>query len=143
MLQFCECDKMKGMRLKQMKAFSFAATSGLRRLCWSAVCVLPAVMAAVICMPVSSTAAANAVSGRARHGEEIFKQRCIACHNKQPGDTSPFGPPNLNGIFRGPSPITTKQATTIIVNGKGTMPGWGSVLSKADISDVIAYLRTK
>lgn len=53
----------------------------------------------------------------------------------------PFGPPNLNGIFRGPSPMTTKEAEDTVVRGKGTMPGWGAVLSHSDVDDVVAYLK--
>jgi mono/diheme cytochrome c family protein len=92
---------------------------------------------------VSSASAADSGGAKARQGEAIFKQKCVACHNKQPGDTSPFGPPNLSGVFRGPTAITTKQATEIIINGKTVMPPFGSVLTKTDIDDLIAYLKTK
>jgi mono/diheme cytochrome c family protein len=133
------------MQLNQKEVFTSNSSPAnvLRRLSWSAVIVLPVVMTALVTLPPPTSAAADTVSSRARHGEVIFKQRCISCHNKQPGDTSPFGPPNLSGIFRGPTPITIKQATDIIANGKATMPGWGTVLSKSDIGDVIAYLKTK
>lgn len=114
----------------------------LRKLSWAAIAVLPAIMLALITLPTPSSAADTAPS-RAKHGEVIFKQRCIACHNKQPGDTSPFGPPSLSGIFKGAKPITTKQAADIIANGKATMPGWGTVLTKSDIDDVIVYLKTR
>jgi mono/diheme cytochrome c family protein len=134
-----------GMELKQltlaMSAFSPAAS--LRRLSLAAVVVLPMMMAYLICLPVAPSSAADATTGRAKHGEAIFKERCIACHNKAAGDTSPFGPPNLSGIFRGPKAITTRQAADIIANGKGTMPPWSSVLTKSDIDDVIAFLKTR
>jgi mono/diheme cytochrome c family protein len=91
----------------------------------------------------TSPAVAADQGTRVKHGESIFQQRCIVCHSKQPGDTMPFGPPNLNGIFHGPSHLTTQQATAIIVNGKANMPAWGKILTRSDISDVIAYLRTK
>ena len=77
----------------------------------------------------------------AKRGKALFQQYCMNCHNKQPGDTMPFGPPNLNGIFRGPSPMTTKEAEDTVVRGKGTMPGWGAVLSHSDVDDVVAYLK--
>jgi mono/diheme cytochrome c family protein len=76
-------------------------------------------------------------------GEKIFHQYCASCHNKAVGDTSPFGPPNLHGILRGKSAITTAEATTVIVKGKNSMPGWGNVLTRSDVSNVIAYLRTQ
>jgi mono/diheme cytochrome c family protein len=80
---------------------------------------------------------------RIEEGEKTFRQYCISCHNKAVGDTAPFGPPNLHGIFRGKSAITTAEATTVIVKGKSSMPGWGNVLTRSDISNVIAYLRTQ
>jgi mono/diheme cytochrome c family protein len=92
---------------------------------------------------VPAARAADTLSGRAKQGAAIFRQRCAACHNKQPGDTSPFGPPNLNGIFRGSSPLTTKQAVSIIENGKSPMPAFGTVLTRSDVDNVIAYLRTR
>lgn len=79
----------------------------------------------------------------ARGGDAIFRQRCILCHNKQRGDDSPFGPPNLYTAFHGQPPLTTKVAENIIVNGKGQMPAFGAVLSRAEIQQVIAYLRKR
>lgn len=109
-------------------------------------CVVVGALAAfLLSTPVfrpSPVAAAENGGAAAKRGEAMFKQRCIACHNKQPGDTTPFGPPNLNGIFRGPTAITTKDAETVISNGKGQMPGWGKILTKSDIDDLLAYLKT-
>jgi mono/diheme cytochrome c family protein len=104
--------------------------------------VMPALLISCAGLVASSAAGADASSGHAKHGQAIFKERCIACHNKQPGDTTPFGPPNLNGIFRGPSHMSTKDAVNIIENGKSPMPGFGTVLTKNDVNDLIAYLRT-
>jgi mono/diheme cytochrome c family protein len=78
--------------------------------------------------------------GNAKAGEEIFHKNCVTCHNKQPGDTTPFGPPNLHGVFK--TGLTTAQAQKIIRDGKGAMPGWGNTLSNSDIQNVIAYLKT-
>ena len=77
-----------------------------------------------------------------KHGESIFTTRCIVCHNKKPGDNTPFGPPNLYHVFGAKPPLlTTAQAEQIIIHGKGQMPAWGSTLSNTDIHDVIEYLR--
>ena len=86
--------------------------------------------------PVPKTAAA-------KRGSAIFHKRCIVCHNKQPDDTSPFGPPNLYAVFRGKPKITTAQAETIIMNGKGQMPSFKAVLTKDEIRSILAYLRSK
>jgi len=88
--------------------------------------------------PISDAASSDTV----KHGNEIFHQRCILCHNQQPGDSLPFGPPNLYQVFRGKT-ITPRQAETIITQGKGAMPSFGAILSKSDIRSVIAYLRTR
>jgi mono/diheme cytochrome c family protein len=37
--------------------------------------------------------------------------------------------------------MTTKEAGDIVVHGKGTMPGWGAVLTHSDVDDVVAYLK--
>jgi mono/diheme cytochrome c family protein len=122
------------VRMRGARGLTFASLSAA---------VLPLALVAAALFGVASAAASDAGGEKARQGEAIFKQRCIACHNKQPGDTSPFGPPNLSGIFHGPSAITTKQAAEIITNGKTTMPPFGTVLSKSDIDELIAYLKTK
>ena len=72
-------------------------------------------------------------------GAQVFHARCISCHDKQPGDDSPFGPPNLFSEFKKKA-ITHSQAETIIVHGKGPMPPFGAVLSKTEIQSVIEYL---
>lgn len=77
----------------------------------------------------------------AKQGEQIFHQRCIVCHNKQPNDMTPFGPPNLYKAFRGHS-LTPSQAATIIMNGKGQMPPFKGTLTRPEIESVIAYLRS-
>ena len=78
-----------------------------------------------------------------KRGAEIFQKRCVACHNKQPGDESPFGPPNLFSAFRNTPPLSVHDAETIIRNGKGNMPPFGSILSPSEIRSVIAYLRKR
>ena len=85
-----------------------------------------------------------AAGGKAKQGEAIFNAQCIGCHNKQPGDTTPFGPPNLHGII-GPTPpqVTAQVAAETIKKGKGIMPAFGSKLSSQDIGNVVAYLKTQ
>ena len=39
------------------------------------------------------------MSAKAKRGAVIFQQNCVSCHNKQPDDVTPFGPPNLHGMF--------------------------------------------
>ena len=91
-----------------------------------------------------TASAQKPVSGKAAHGEAIFKTQCIGCHNKQAGDTTPFGPPNLHGIIgTTPPQITPQVVMQTVKQGKGIMPSFDGKLSPADISDIVAYLKTQ
>ena len=78
-----------------------------------------------------------------RTGDAIFHARCISCHNQQRGVDAPFGPPNLYTAFHRKTPVTPRLAANIIANGRGQMPAFGSVLTRAEILSVVAYLRTR
>jgi mono/diheme cytochrome c family protein len=93
--------------------------------------------------PANAPAPDVAPIATAHEGDAIFHKRCIVCHNKQRGDDSPFGPPHLYTAFHGPTPLTTRVAENTIVNGKGQMPAFGAVLTKTEIHQVIAYLKTR
>jgi mono/diheme cytochrome c family protein len=88
-----------------------------------------------------------AMNAKAKRGAAIFQQNCVSCHNKQANDSTPFGPPNLHGIFSSKPmvtpPITPAQATETIKNGKAPMPAFGSILNETQISDLIAYLKAQ
>jgi mono/diheme cytochrome c family protein len=87
------------------------------------------------------------MNAKAKRGAAVFQQNCVSCHNKQPDDATPFGPPNLHGIFSSKPlvspPITPAQATETIKNGKAPMPAFASILTDAQISDLIAYLKVQ
>jgi mono/diheme cytochrome c family protein len=111
--------------------------------------LLPLVSGIFLSVSVGTAAAQKpAVSAKAKQGETIFKAQCIGCHNKQPGDTTPFGPPNLHGIIgtnpgTTPPQITAQVAATTIKTGKGIMPPFDGKLTPQDISNVVAYLKTQ
>ena len=88
-----------------------------------------------------------AMNARAKQGAVIFQQHCVTCHNKQPDDASPFGPPNLHGIFSAKpltkKPVTPLQAKQIIKNGFAPMPPFQGVLSNTQIDELIAYLKVQ
>jgi mono/diheme cytochrome c family protein len=113
-----------------------------------AVCVLTTAGALAIGNALGfADTAAPALNAKAKRGQAIFQQNCVSCHNKQPDDTTPFGPPNLHGIFSSKPKvtpaITPAQATETIKNGKAPMPAFGSILTEAQISDLIAYLKAQ
>jgi mono/diheme cytochrome c family protein len=113
-----------------------------------AVCILTAAGAMVVSNVVGHADTAKPVmNAKAKRGAAIFQQNCVSCHNKQPDDTTPFGPPNLHGIFSSKPmvspPITPVQATDIIKKGAAPMPAFGSILTEAQIGDLIAYLKAQ
>jgi mono/diheme cytochrome c family protein len=77
-----------------------------------------------------------------KQGDEIFHARCVRCHNKLPGNTSPFGPPNLYDVFQNHK-LTLAEAIYTVHHGKGQMPVFGSTITDAEIADIVAYLGHK
>ena len=113
-----------------------------------AVCILASAGAMGITNVIGLADTAKPVmNAKAKRGAAIFQQNCVSCHNKQPTDNTPFGPPNLHGIFSSKPmvtpPVTPAQATDTIKNGKAPMPAFGSILTEAQINDLIAYLKAQ
>ena len=127
-------------------SFSLRAHYWLRLLLLTSLLGVPAMYGAGIQDAASTPdnaqpAAAPVVS--AKEGDAIYHKRCVVCHSKQKGDNSPFGPPNLYSAFHSKTPVSSRVAETIITNGKGQMPAFGSTLSKTEIRCVIAYLKSQ
>ena len=92
-----------------------------------AVCVLAAAGAMGVSNVIGFADTAKPVlNAKAKRGAAIFQQNCVSCHNKQPDDATPFGPPNLHGIFSSKPlvtpPITPAQATETRCEPARTMP---------------------
>ena len=79
-------------------------------------------------------------SASIKRGDQLFHRMCVSCHNKQPGDASPFGPPNLYDVL-GRREISSTLASDIIRRGRSQMPPFGARITDGQISDVIAYLQ--
>ena len=79
-------------------------------------------------------------SASVKRGDLLFHQLCVGCHNKQPGDDYPFGPPNLYDVFKR-KVITSTQASEVIRHGRAQMPPFGSRITDGQINDLIAYLQ--
>jgi mono/diheme cytochrome c family protein len=106
--------------------------------------ILPGVVLLVLVCCLSASASSDTSTPETmKQGSEIFNKRCIVCHNKQPGDNTPFGPPNLYKVFGGHPAMTAQQAENIVVHGRGQMPSFGAILSRTEIKSVIAYLRNR
>jgi mono/diheme cytochrome c family protein len=87
------------------------------------------------------------INAKAKRGAAIFQTNCVSCHNKQPDDTTPFGPPNLHGMFSSKPlvhpALTPQQAADFIKKGAAPMPAFGGILTEAQINDLIAYLKVQ
>ncbi len=96
-------------------------------------------------MGFADTAKTPVMTARAKRGAAIFQQNCVSCHNKQPDDTTPFGPPNLHGIFSAKPKVnpalSPTQAVAFIKKGAAPMPAFANILTDAQINDLIAYLK--
>lgn len=98
-------------------------------------------------LPGLADTAKPVMNAKARRGAAIFQQNCVSCHNKQADDSTPFGPPNLHGMF-GSKPqlhpaLTPQQAANFIKKGAAPMPAFAGILSEAQINDLIAYLKVQ
>jgi mono/diheme cytochrome c family protein len=118
--------------------------SSLKRLKPLSALILPGVLLLFVarCLAASATTE-TATPESVKQGSAIFNKRCIVCHNKKPGDNTPFGPPNLYTAFHGHAAVTPQQAETIITHGRGQMPAFAGILSRAEIRSVITYLRKR
>ncbi len=87
------------------------------------------------------------MSPKAKRGSVLFQQNCVSCHNKEANDTTPFGPPNLHGIFSAKPlvhpALTPTEAAEFIRKGKAPMPAFGGMLTEAQIGELIAYLKVQ
>jgi len=106
--------------------------------------ILPGLMMLVVASGLAASASTEtATPDTVKQGSEIFNKRCIVCHNKKPGDNTPFGPPNLYTAFHKKPALTAQQAEAVVVHGRGQMPAFGTILSRTEIKNVIAYLRNR
>jgi mono/diheme cytochrome c family protein len=78
-------------------------------------------------------------------GHDIYTQDCASCHyaNK----TGDLHGPSLFAMYRKkylPSglPANDRSVSTVIVNGRNMMPGFGNQLSQQQMQDLLAYLHT-
>ena len=127
-----------------------AMGSGLlsERVRWSVgLFVAAGVLVATSLIGFADTAKPPVMTAKAKRGAAIFQQNCVSCHNKQPTDTTPFGPPNLHGMFTSKSmlhpPLTPAQAEDFIKKGAAPMPAFGGILTEAQLTDLIAYLKAQ
>jgi len=72
----------------------------------------------------------------AAQGEAIYKMQCVMCHGRK-GNLNVGGAKDLTA-----SAISTEEMIAVVTQGKGTMVGFGSTLTKQQIEAVVAHART-
>jgi cytochrome c len=95
--------------------------------------------------PAASGGSKSSAAAVAR-GKDVFEKKCALCHNAD-SDVKKIGP-GLKGLSKrgtfsvNNSKVTTESLKTWIENGDSLMPPFKEVLEPAQISDVVAYVKT-
>lgn len=95
--------------------------------------------------PAASGGSKSSAAAVAR-GKDVFEKKCALCHNAD-SDVKKIGP-GLKGLFKrgtfsvNSNKVTTESLKTWIENGDSLMPPFKEVLEPAQISDVVAYVKT-
>jgi cytochrome c len=95
--------------------------------------------------PAASGGSKSSAAAVAR-GKDVFEKKCALCHNAD-SDVKKIGP-GLKGLSKrgtfsvNNNKVTTESLKTWIENGDSLMPPFKEVLEPAQISDVVAYVKT-
>jgi len=89
----------------------------------------------------------NQAVAAAEQGKALYDMHCAACHEDTKLDLAKK-PPKLDGLFErrtlpSGAPATGEQVRKTILEGRGIMPPFGQTLSKEDVDNLLAHLRTK
>ncbi len=84
-----------------------------------------------------------AFKAQAKDAAPTFDAKCAMCHAKNGSGDSPMGKSMKVPDLRSKAVQSKSDAEldAFITKGKGMMPGYGSQLSKEDISGLVAYIR--
>jgi mono/diheme cytochrome c family protein len=95
---------------------------------------------AVLSLAVSIVTPVFAQSG----GADIYKAKCAMCHGPDGLGATPAGKALKAASFKDPAVAKASDAdlAAIVKNGKNKMPPYTGKLTDAQITAVVAYLRT-
>ena len=96
------------------------------------------------CAAMLLSGSAMAAEGDAAKGKDVFEQ-CGVCHNTDSAEKK-VGP-SLMGLYKKPKlsngkPVNDANVKAVINAGGKGMPEYKEMLSEAEKTDVIAYLKT-
>lgn len=86
---------------------------------------------------------AAAQAGKVEEGQKLFDTNCSKCHGPDGSGDTAIGKAVGAKDLRSPEALklTDAQITTQIEQGKGNMPPFSDSLDKAQVSDLVAYVR--
>lgn len=96
-----------------------------------------AVLVTLVALLACSAAGSSPVEQQdpAAQGESIYKMQCAMCHGRK-GNLNVGGAKDLTA-----STLSTEEMVAVVTQGKGTMVGFGSTLTKQQIEAVVAHVR--
>lgn len=105
-------------------------------------------IATLLAVSLATTPAMNAFArkkGDVYEGYEAFDENCAVCHNAD-SEERRIGP-GLKRLFKKKSMTNGKAATEVnvratIYSGGNLMAAYSTMLSDAEVDDIIAYLKT-
>jgi len=77
-------------------------------------------------------------------GADIYKSKCQMCHAADGSGNTPAGKSTKVVPFSSPDVVSKSDADLVAItkNGKGKMPAYTGKLTDAQITDVVAHIRT-
>jgi cytochrome c6 len=77
-------------------------------------------------------------------GADIYKSKCQMCHAADGSGNTPAGKSTKVVPFSSPDVLSKSDADLVAItkNGKGKMPAYTGKLTDAQITDVVAHIRT-
>ncbi len=73
-------------------------------------------------------------------GEEVYHQVCQACH--LPDGRGGTGAATIPALANNPRLAASAYPITMVVKGRGAMPGFTDLLQPPQIANVVGYIRT-
>ena len=87
-----------------------------------------------------------ALTPQQAEGKHLYASRCAHCH--EDNDLAlKKAPPDLHNLFNrasmpGATPLSDANVQTVVLNGKGMMPGFAGRFTQDQMNDLLSYLHT-
>jgi len=93
---------------------------------------------------IASLLAVSTAMSFAQSGADTYKAKCQMCHAADGSGNTPAGKSTKANPFNSPDVMKMSDDDLIAVTKKGRnkMPGFAGKLTDAQITDVVAYIRT-